>query len=66
MGEFFFTLMAALGQMERKLIAEAARRLRAAGGNTKQQRAIVNAMDAALALCRWIKEPGLFADVKFY
>lgn len=52
---------------EAELVAEAARQLREASGNTQQQRAIVRAMseDAALALCRWIKEPGLFADVKF-
>lgn len=52
---------------EAELVAEAARKLRKASGDTQQQRAIVRAMseDAALALCRWIKEPGLFADVKF-
>jgi hypothetical protein len=45
--------------LEAELVAEGARQLIGATGNTGRQRAIVSAMDedTAMALCRWIREP---------
>lgn len=49
--------------IEAELVAEGARQLRQQAGNPEQQRATIRAMDeeTALALCRWIIEPGCMA-----
>lgn len=51
--------------VEAELVAKGARQLREQGGNPDQQRAIIRAMDldTALALCKWIREPGCMAGV---
>ena len=52
----------AIGAMaiEAELVAEGARQLRELSGQPERQRAVIEAMDedTALALCRWILEPG--------
>jgi len=52
--------------LEAELVAEGARQLIEAGGNPKQQQAIVRAMDeeTALALCRWIREPNFLSCIQ--
>ena len=49
--------------VEAELVAEGARQLSQQIGSPEQQRAIIRAMDdeTALALCRWIIEPGCMA-----
>ena len=51
--------------VEADLVAEGARQLRQQMGHPERQRAIIRAMDAdtALALCKWIREPGCMVEV---
>lgn len=51
--------------VEADLVAEGARQIRQQMGHPERQRAIIRAMDldTALALCKWIREPGCMAGV---
>jgi hypothetical protein len=51
--------------IEAELVAEGARQLRQEAGHPDRQRSIIRAMDmdTALALCKWIREPGQMAQV---
>jgi hypothetical protein len=50
--------------IEAELVAEGAKQLREQSGHPDRQRSIIRAMDleTALALCKWIREPGQMAQ----
>ena len=52
--------------VEAELVAEGARQLRQQMGHPERQRAIIGAMDedTALALCKWIREPGCMPGIR--
>ena len=51
--------------VEADLVAEGARQLRQQMGHPERQREIIEAMDldTAMALCKWIREPGCMGQI---